>query len=139
MRIVQVGIQVERFGEAAPDGNRHAFTVYADANNAYEAICAAFYETLERIKQHSELPSFGRRESDERLIGSRTGVRPLSEDIELQKMLNNEYDVSEIVIDGLPLCPKHEKLKEARDNGTITEVEYMIITKYRQQHYTMKE
>ena len=61
MRKVQVSIQVERFGDQAPNGKRDALVVYADANNPYEAVCAALYETLDIIKKHSGLPGFGRR------------------------------------------------------------------------------
>jgi len=63
MRLVQVSIKVERFGEQAPDGKRHHLNIYADANNPYEALCAAFYEALNALQVHCSLPSGGRRMS----------------------------------------------------------------------------
>jgi hypothetical protein len=52
MRDIQISIKIERFGKQAPDGKRHGFRVYADANEPYEAICAALYETLLRVQAH---------------------------------------------------------------------------------------
>ena len=61
MRKVQVSMKIERFSEAAPDGEHQEITVYADANDTYEAICAVFYEALDAIQAFAPLPSFGRR------------------------------------------------------------------------------
>ena len=67
MRKVQVTMKIERFYEAAPYGEHQEITVYADANNTYEAICAVFYEALDAIQAFELLPSFGRRiSSDEK-------------------------------------------------------------------------
>jgi hypothetical protein len=65
MRKVQVTIKIERFDETAPDGKHQEITVYADANNTCEAICAAFYEALDAIQAFENLPSFGRRMSSD--------------------------------------------------------------------------
>ena len=65
MRKVQIGINVARFGDQAPDGKSHKFTVYADANNVYEALAAAYYEALDALQAHANLPSSGRRMSSD--------------------------------------------------------------------------
>ena len=69
MRTVQVSIKIQRFGPNAPNGKEQNLTVYADANNEYEALCAAFYEALDAIQATDNyLPSFGRRFSiDEKI------------------------------------------------------------------------
>ena len=65
MRKVQVSIKIEIFGDAAEaqwDGYE-PISVYADSNNVYEALCAAFDETLTILKENGrELPSFGCKE-----------------------------------------------------------------------------
>jgi len=66
MRTVQVSINIERFGPSAPNGKRQKLNIYADANNEYEALCAAFYEALDAIQStDGYLPSFGRRSSSD--------------------------------------------------------------------------
>ena len=65
MRLVQVSISVERFAEAAPNGKHQKIRIYADANNTYEALCAAFCETLDAFKTDVHLPSHGQRVSSE--------------------------------------------------------------------------
>ena len=65
MRKVQVTMIIERFAETAPDGEHQKITVYADANDTYEAICAAFYEALDSIQSFGLLLSFGRRMSSD--------------------------------------------------------------------------
>ena len=66
MRTVQVSINIQRFGPNAPDGKRQELNIYADANNEYEALCAAFYEALDAIQStDGYLPSFGRRSSSD--------------------------------------------------------------------------
>ena len=67
MRTVQVLINIERFGPNAPNGKRQELNIYADANNEYEALCAAFYEALDAIQStDGYLPSFGRRDSSDK-------------------------------------------------------------------------
>ena len=66
MRTVQVSINIQRFGKNAPDGKQQTLKIYADANNEYEALCAAFYEALDAIQStDGYLPSFGRRSSSD--------------------------------------------------------------------------
>lgn len=65
MRKVQVNMKIERFEEAAPNGIHQEITIYADANNTYEAICAAFYEALDAIQTFEHLPLFGKRMSND--------------------------------------------------------------------------
>lgn len=65
MRKVQVSINIEIFGDAATkqrDGYE-PISVYADSNNVYEALCAAFDEALAILKENGrDLPSFGCKE-----------------------------------------------------------------------------
>jgi hypothetical protein len=63
MRRNQITITIERFGVAAPNGNRDKISVYADSNNIHEALCAAFYEALDKIHGEKPLPEVGCRES----------------------------------------------------------------------------
>ena len=54
MRKVQVNISIEIFNDAAEkqfDGHE-PISVYADANNVYEALCAAFDETMAVLKEN---------------------------------------------------------------------------------------
>jgi|GEM_PF-3738413 len=46
MRINQITITIERFGEAAPDGERQKLSIYADSHDIYAALCSAFYGAL---------------------------------------------------------------------------------------------
>ena len=63
MRKVQISIKMELFGDQASDGKHEKINVYADANNAWEAIVAGFHEVVEALKSHGrELPIFGRKE-----------------------------------------------------------------------------
>jgi len=72
MRKVQVSIQIQRFGVNAPNGQEQTIGVYADANNEYEALCAAFYEALDAIgATDGSLPSFGRRASSDKNFPSK--------------------------------------------------------------------
>lgn len=60
MRTNQVTIQIERFGDSAPDGaDRQKITVYADANNLWEALAAATGKVYEIVKETEPLPYFG--------------------------------------------------------------------------------
>ena len=62
MRKNQVSINIERFGDEAPEGTNHlTIHVYADANNVYEALSAAYFEALSAIQEDQSLPSFGDR------------------------------------------------------------------------------
>ena len=62
MRRNQVSISIERFGDEAPDSSKQiTIQVYADANNIYEALAAAYYEALDAIQEDQPLPSFGDR------------------------------------------------------------------------------
>jgi len=90
MRKCQVSIQMERFGDLAPDGHRHAMTIYADGNCTYEALLAAFAETLDVVQKHFKLPSVGRRDSSEMLVGHGPGRVAHSEDKELQEMIKEK-------------------------------------------------
>ena len=65
IRLNQVSIRIERFGESAPDGKRQLIKVYADANSTYEALAAAFFEALDALQAYQRLPAFGRRSSSE--------------------------------------------------------------------------
>ena len=61
MRKNQVSIGIERFGDQAPEGSqRQHISVYADANNVWEAITAAFAKLVAEIQRDQSLPSFGR-------------------------------------------------------------------------------
>lgn len=61
MRLNQVTINIERFGDDVPEESR-VIRVYADANNLYEALMAAVDEVMTVVKQGEQLPSFGRKE-----------------------------------------------------------------------------
>ncbi|MDK4450044.1 hypothetical protein [Enterococcus casseliflavus] len=65
MRTNQVNISLERFLDNEELGvNDLHIDVYADANNVYEALAAAYFETLQQLQNEGgiELPKFGRRE-----------------------------------------------------------------------------
>lgn len=56
MRKIQITMKVEMFDEEQP----RKVTIYADANNPYEAACAAFRELLSAFQEEGyQLPSFG--------------------------------------------------------------------------------
>ena len=62
MRRNQVTITVERFGNEVPEElNAKSIKIkaYADSNNVYEALAAAFNKVLEEIKDNQKLPEFG--------------------------------------------------------------------------------
>lgn len=59
MRKFQIGIKMEMF-----DGEQNdSLTVYADANNIWEAICAGLHELLTALQEKRSLPSFGAKSS----------------------------------------------------------------------------
>ena len=65
MRSNQVSIKLERFFDAENLGVEDLkIDVYADANNVYEALSAAFFEMLKQLQEEGniELPIFGSRE-----------------------------------------------------------------------------
>ena len=62
MRNNQVSIKIERFGDQVPEelnGRSLEIEVYADANNIYEALAAAYTKVMEEIQKYEKLPSFG--------------------------------------------------------------------------------
>ena len=63
MRPNQIGITIERFGDEVPERYKghEKISVYADANNFYEVLAAAFDEALVAIREDAKLPSFERR------------------------------------------------------------------------------
>jgi len=63
LRTNQVTIKIERFNASAPNGEIQRIEVYADANNIYEALAAAYYEALSRVSEGKRLPVFGDRMS----------------------------------------------------------------------------
>lgn len=66
MRNNQVSINIERFSDKEKLGVEDiSISVYADSNNIYEALAAAYFEVLQQIQTEGNinLPSFGRRES----------------------------------------------------------------------------
>lgn len=69
MRRNQVTMGLERFGDQTPEGSqRQHISVYADANNVWEAIAAAFVRLTEEIQRDQPLPSFGRVEGHTRNV-----------------------------------------------------------------------
>lgn len=48
MRKVQISMKMELFDDQAIDAKHEQISVYADANDVYEAICAAQYELMYR-------------------------------------------------------------------------------------------
>jgi hypothetical protein len=68
MRKNQVFIRIERFGDQVPKeiGRKQMeISVYADANNIYEALAAAYHEAITTVSKYDGLPSFGSRSSGE--------------------------------------------------------------------------
>lgn len=66
MRLNQVSISIDRFADEEKLGLQDIkVSVYADSNNIYEALAAAYFEALQQIQTEGNinLPSFGRRES----------------------------------------------------------------------------
>lgn len=67
MRKVQISIKMELFDDQANDGKHEQVSVYADANNVWEAIVAGFHELVESLKDHGhKLPIFGAKEHYDR-------------------------------------------------------------------------
>lgn len=67
MRKNQVTITIERFGDQIPaelNADSIRIDVYADSNNIYEALTAAFDKALSEIKNTQRIPEFGRVESN---------------------------------------------------------------------------
>ena len=63
MRKVQIDIHMRLYGDLASDGKIETVNVYADANNVWEAICAAIDELLFVLKEiGNKLPLFGCKE-----------------------------------------------------------------------------
>ena len=63
MRKVQISIKMELFDDQAADGRHKKITVYADANDVYEAICATLYELIHSLQQQGrKLPACGVRQ-----------------------------------------------------------------------------
>lgn len=62
MRKNQVTIILERFGDEVPEAlhsDQETIRVYADSNNVYEAVSAAYMGLLAQIRQHQGLPENG--------------------------------------------------------------------------------
>ena len=62
MRTNQVSIKIERFADQVPKSypeQTQRITVYADANNLYEALATAFSGVLEEVQKYENVPSFG--------------------------------------------------------------------------------
>ena len=69
MRRNQISIHVERFGDQAPEGaKKQSLSVYADANNIFEALSAVYYRLVEEIRKDQVIPSFGRVEGHSKNI-----------------------------------------------------------------------
>jgi len=68
MRKNQVSIKIQRFGDQVPKQLNfvdQTISVYADAQNIYEALAAAYYQALLEIQKYEKLPYFGCRESEQ--------------------------------------------------------------------------
>lgn len=77
MRKNQVTITLERFGDTVPknlNAKSMKIEVYADSNDVYEALSAAFNGVLEEIKKNQAMPEFG-------VVSSHSSTR-LSDDLE---------------------------------------------------------
>ncbi|MBE6821576.1 MAG: hypothetical protein E7518_00485 [Ruminococcaceae bacterium] len=62
MRKNQVTIKIQRFGDQVPKDypeDAQEILVYADSNNLYEALAAAFSGVLEEVRKYENIPSFG--------------------------------------------------------------------------------
>lgn len=60
MRRNQVTINIERFGDQVPKNypeRTQRIEVYADSNNLYEALAAAFSGVLEEVRKYEDIPS----------------------------------------------------------------------------------
>lgn len=63
MRKVQISMKMELFDDQAIDAKHEQISVYADANDVYEAICAAQYELMYALRQQGyKLPACGTRQ-----------------------------------------------------------------------------
>lgn len=70
MRNNQVSINIQRFNDEVPanfkeanDGaTRARIYAYADSNNVYEALSAAYFQVLSIIAEYEDVPNFGRRD-----------------------------------------------------------------------------
>lgn len=51
MRLAQITIKLELFGDQAWDGNHETIGVYADADTPHEALSAALYQLLGAFQQ----------------------------------------------------------------------------------------
>lgn len=61
MRKNQVTIKIDRFGDEAPEGcKQKTIEVYADSNDIWEALAAAFKGATTEICKDTQLPNFGR-------------------------------------------------------------------------------
>lgn len=62
MRKNQISIKVQRFGDQVPENypkEMQEIRVYADSNNLYEALTAAFCKVLTEVQKYEAVPSFG--------------------------------------------------------------------------------
>lgn len=95
MRRNQVSITLERYGNQAPVGAaRQHVTAYADANEVWEALAAAFYKISQEIQRDQPLPSFGRVEGHTRnIVNSPGGAEPGDREAKIQAWVeqNREY------------------------------------------------
>lgn len=65
MRTNQISIHLDRFADQEQLGvSELHLNIYADANNVYEALTAAYFEVLQQLQVEGaiDLPTFGRRE-----------------------------------------------------------------------------
>ena len=63
MRNAQISIELSMTNNQAWNGHQEKIRVYADSNNAFEAVCAGFWELLTALQEQGhEMPGFGRRE-----------------------------------------------------------------------------
>lgn len=61
MRKNQVSIQIERFGDQVPEGYPEAtqeIMVYADSNDLWEALAAAYCAVMDEIQKYENVRSF---------------------------------------------------------------------------------
>ena len=73
MRKNQVTITIDRFGDQVPKKlkeNRIQINVYADSNNVYEALAAAFNKAMYEIGKYEKIPDFGCVTSQTKVISS---------------------------------------------------------------------
>lgn len=63
MRLAQITIKLELFGDQAWDGHHEEIGVYSDADTPHEALSAALYQLLGALQQQGhKLPGFGVRQ-----------------------------------------------------------------------------